>query len=164
MIRLSAAFLCMLDCFKNKDSSNKQHVPIISIGFYTAALIDDPQDPLPPLLLVSSYLTVTLGRRTVHRHRSFLSAISYLQRYADCRGEGFLPEICFNYGRFFHGLSLFSLAIPCYERALELSLQLQHDQLTYSVSMEAAFNLSRIYRLAGQYDLERHYLLKYLVV
>jgi hypothetical protein len=162
---LSASFLGMIDCFKNKDSSNKQHLPIISIGLHTAALVDDPEDPLPSLLLVASYLTVVLSRRrTAHRHKSFLNALSFLQRYADCRGEEYLAEICFNYGRFFHGLSLFSLAIPCYERALKLSLELPHDQLMYSVSMEAAFNLSRIFRQSGQFDLERHYLLKYLVV
>ena len=162
---LSASFLCMVDCFKNKESSNKQHLPIISIGLHTAAIIDDIEDPLPCLLLVASYMTVTLSRRrTIHRHKSFLNALSFLQRYADFRGEEYLAEICYNYGRFFHGLSLFSLAIPCYERALEISLQLSHDRLMYSVSMEAAFNLSRIYRQSGQYDLERHYLLKYLVV
>jgi tetratricopeptide (TPR) repeat protein len=161
---LSASFLCMLDCFKDKSSSMRQHVPIISIGLHAAALIDDPDDPLPPLLLVSSYLGVTLSRRAKHRHISFLNALVFLQRYADRRGEGFLAEICYNYGRFFHGLSLFSLAIPCYERAIELSLQLVHDQLMYSVIAEAAFNLSLIYRQSGQFDLERHYLLKYLVV
>jgi hypothetical protein len=161
---LTAPFLCMLDCFKNKDSSMHQHVPIISIGLHAAALLDDPNDPLPPLLLVSSYLTVTISRRTVHRHKSFLSAVSFLQRYADCRGDGHWAEICFNYGRFFHGLSLLSFAIPCYERAIELSLQLAHDQMVHSVVNEAAFNLSLIYRQSGQHDLERYYLLKYVVI
>ena len=158
---LPASFLCMLDCFKNKEF---YALPIISIGLYSAALIDDPEDPLLPLLLASSYLLVTMSRRTVRRHLSFLRALSVLQRYADCRGEAYLAEICFNYGRFFHGLSLFALAIPCYEHAIQVSLQLTHDELLYSVSAEAAFNLSLIYRNAGQYDLERHYLLKYLVV
>ena len=45
-----------------------------------------------------------------------------------------------------------------------MSLQLVHDQLKYSVTAEAAFNLSLIYRQSGQFDLERHYLLKFLVV
>ena len=96
-----------LDCFKDKSSSMRQHVPMISIGLHAAALIDDPDDPLPPLLLVSSCLGVTLSRRAKHRHISFLNALMFLQRYADRRGEGFLAEICYNYGRFFHGLSLF---------------------------------------------------------
>jgi hypothetical protein len=161
---LTAPFLCMLDCFKNKDSSLRQHAPIISIGLYVAALMDDPEDPLPSLLLVTAYLTVTISRRTVHRQKPFLSALSFLQRYADCRGDGHWAEICYNYGRFFHGLSLIPFAIPCYERAIELSLQLSHDQMFYSVINEAAFNLSLIYRQSGQHDLERYYLLKYLVI
>ena len=44
-----------------------------------------------------------------------------------------------------------------------MSLQLVHDQLMYSVTAEAAFNLSLIYRQPGQFDLERHYLLKHRV-
>jgi hypothetical protein len=129
---LPASFLCMLDCFKDKSSSMRQHIPVISIGLHAAVLIDDLDDPLPPLLLVSSYLGVTLSRRRIqHRHISFLNALAFLQIYADRRGEGFLAEICFNYGRLLHGLSLFSLAIPCYERAIELSMQLVHDQLMY---------------------------------
>ena len=160
---LPASFVCMLDCFKLRESSFG-HFSIVSIGLYTTALIDDPEDPLLPLLLTSSYLMVTLSRRTVRKHSAFLRALSFLQRYADCRGEGYLAEICFNYGRFFHALSLFTLAIPCYEHAIELSLQLTHQQLHFGVTTEAAFNLSLIYRQAGHFDLERHYLLKYMVV
>jgi general transcription factor 3C polypeptide 3 (transcription factor C subunit 4) len=142
----------------------RQHVPIISVGLHAAALIDDPDDPLPPLLLVSSCLGVTLSRRAKHRHISFLNALVFLQRHVDRRGERIPAEICFNYGRFLHGLWLFppQAAIPCYERTL--SLQLVHDQLMYSVTAEAAFNLSLIYRQSGQFDLERHYLLKHRVV
>jgi tetratricopeptide (TPR) repeat protein len=161
---LSASYLCLLDCFKNKDLSMRQHIPLISIGLHTAALIDSPDDPLPSLLLASSYLTVTTSRRTLHRHKSFLSALSFFQRYANGRDQIYLAEVCFNYGRFFHGLSLISLAIPCYERAIQLSMELSHDQHSSGVLFEAAFNLSLIYRQSGQFELERHYLHRYLVV
>jgi len=65
------------------------------------------------------------------------------------------PESTYNMARAFHQLSLFYLANPLYEKVIASNTDLR---------MEAAYNLSLIYRTSGSEELARKILYDNIVI
>ncbi|MFN9944057.1 MAG: hypothetical protein ACK56I_31770, partial [bacterium] len=80
-------------------------------------------------------------------------------------------EVYYNLGRALHQLSLFSLAVPCYEHVLvsnsatsppsSSASSSSGSPASMSLKREAAYNLSLIYRLSGADAMARHVLAAY---
>ncbi|KAI9228934.1 MAG: hypothetical protein DHS80DRAFT_14825 [Piptocephalis tieghemiana] len=132
-----------------------------SIAYFLRAFTLHPSDPILNLSLGISYLGRAMQRTTADRQSEILWGFSYLYRYADLRsGTPSSPwdqEVHYNLARAFHHLGLVHLAIPHYEKVLEM------DDPT-NLCFEAAYNLSLIYLTSGSPLLASSLLDKYCTV
>ncbi|KAI0225422.1 transcription factor TFIIIC subunit tfc4 [Massospora cicadina] len=90
-----------------------------SLTFFFKAYTHFPEDPAICLSIAIALLHVALQRITTNRHLQILQSFTYLLHYAKLRG--FNQEVRYNFGRAFHRLALFNLAVPHYEAALAFS-------------------------------------------
>lgn len=107
-----------------------------------------------------------LQRQTLNRHLQIIQGFSYLLDYFELRksvGMVEEQEANYNMGRTFHVLGLTSLALPYYNRVLELSNNSEVED-NFDYSYHAAYNLHLIYTLSGNGKLARHIVDKYLVI
>ncbi|KAJ9076322.1 transcription factor TFIIIC subunit tfc4 [Entomophthora muscae] len=145
-----------------------------SLSYFFNAHKEFPDDPAICLSLAIAYQHIAFQRNTTNRHIQILQSFTYLIRYGKIKG--FNQEVRYNFGRAFHRLALFNLAIPHYEAALafsDRSHQLRNQGLFNSpeiipldqdLSFEAAYNLSLIYHQIGSPGLADMYVQKYCVV
>lgn len=118
----------------------------------------------PVLLLTTGIVHVqrALQRVSTNRHLQILQGISYFQDYRKLRQR--TPEqrqeVCYNFGRLFHGLGLLSLAVQFYEAVF------QFDKIDekYSLDREAAYNLHLIYAISGNMQKARNVIDTYLTI
>ncbi|KAI8053006.1 hypothetical protein BDF22DRAFT_686588 [Syncephalis plumigaleata] len=78
-----------------------------------------PLDPMISLQLGIAHIHRAMQRRTENRHAHILRGFTFLVKYAQLRGH--TQETAYNLGRAFQQIGLYFLAIPQYERALQLS-------------------------------------------
>ena len=96
-----------------------------------------PDDPFVSLFISLGYLHQVMGRQLANRHYTVVQAFAFLQRYERLRGEC-QGESTYNMARALHQLRLLHLAVPLYQKVLELS--------SSPLKRPAAYNLSLIYR------------------
>lgn len=136
------------------------YVPALT--YLMRALEHLPNDPVVLLTLGVVYVQRAIQRVTTNRHLQVLQGLSYMQDYRTTRQENEpqKQEADYNMGRYFHGLGLFSLAIPFYERVLNY----RHVDPEYCLSKEAAYNLHLISAMSGNMQRSRDLVDKYLVI
>lgn len=123
------------------------------------------------LSLGLAYLHYALKRQSENRHYLMMQGFSFLQNYYNDRHMSKVPserqEAEFNLGRAYHMLGLTHLAIPYYERCLDLS-QAFNDEGSESnledYAQEAAFTLQGIWATSGRTELAQAVTEKWLVV
>ena len=100
-----------------------------------------------------------------------MQGFSFLQSYYNDRHLSKVPserqEAEFNLGRAYHMLGLIHLAIPSYERCLDLSPALDDEGLESSLedfAQEAAFTLQGIWATSGRMDLAHAVTERWLVI
>jgi len=73
-------------------------------------------------------------------------------------------EATFNMARAFHMLGLVHLALPYYEKTLELEIQLQTSKASQfsNFARDTAYNLQNLYAMAGNLDMARSITNKWL--
>ena len=144
----------------------------LALAEYMRAYKAMPEEPLINLLIAVGYLSHVTSRRCTDRHKTACRAFAFLFRYAKLRQWS--EEVYYNLGRALHQLSLFSLAVPCYEHVLVVgnsatpatssassSSHAGASPPSTSLKREAAYNLSLIYRLSGANDMARQLLASY---
>lgn len=117
------------------------------------------------------------NRQVDNRHQVILQAFTFLHHYRQIRsqsndGQNSLSEVAYNFGRSFHRLGLYQLAVPHYQQVLQIrdkqaktksSKSLQR-QTGFQAWPEAAYNLSLVYLASGNSMLANDVLEKYLMV
>ena len=123
------------------------------------------------LSLALGYLHVAIKRQSGNRQYMIMQGFSFLLRYYDLRKRSEFPierqECEFNVGRAYHMLGLTHLAIPYYERCLELSSEVQREGglgAAEDYSTEAAFTLQVHWAASGEVELAQKITARWLVL
>ncbi|KAG8991648.1 transcription factor TFIIIC subunit tfc4 [Tulasnella sp. JGI-2019a] len=120
--------------------------------FYLYQAYDlQPNDPVVCLSLAVASVARAMQRQSDNRHHMIAQGLAFLERYRTVRdSDEHLAEIEYNFGRAFHQLGLFSLAVKHYERVLnEAHKQDSTSDQGSSPAKEAAYNLMLIYSTTG---------------
>lgn len=140
---------------------------VSSIVYLNCVYREYKKDPMICLVLGLAHVHRSMQRLSSNRHIQLLQGISFLLEYRDLRLQMATPyetqEVEYNFGRLFHMLGLFSLAIGHYNKVLEFQTQGEIDP-AYDLGYEAAYNLTLIYNISGNGLLARDITEKYLTV
>ena len=117
-----------------------------ALPYFFRAFALRPEDPGINLSIASQYVSGAMKRQTNNRHHEMHQGLSFLYRYYDLRTRDGVPaqdqEAEYNVGRMWHVLGLTYLAIPAYEKVLELSAQVQSG-----ISLKSAQRKARLREL-----------------
>lgn len=121
-------------------------------------------DPMVCLLLGLACIHRAMQRSSENRHMLILQGITYFDEYKKLRmskGAHEEQETDYNFGRFFHQLSLVSIAVEYYRKVLYNYSNLDE---TFDLKREAAYNLSNIYQISGNSVLAKRVIDEFLTV
>jgi general transcription factor 3C polypeptide 3 (transcription factor C subunit 4) len=138
-----------------------------SLPYYFRTLALYPDDICVNLSIATMWAQNSMKRQTENRHFGIMQGLAFLYRYYELRTASGRACDCqeaeYNIARMWHNLGLIHLAMPAYEKVLELSGQVQEEWLTNRASIEgigadddaedfareAAFALQSIYAIDG---------------
>ena len=131
-----------------------------------------PESPLAWLCLAVSFLDRAMQRRTENRHLQIIQGIAAMKKYEKFRCDAWqspwaTQETLYNVGRSYMMLGLHHLAVPVFEKALEVVNMADMDQEeveTYDLSRDIAYCLSVIYTETGAMTLARQVLMKHCII
>nr|CDS31471.1 general transcription factor 3C polypeptide 3 [Hymenolepis microstoma] len=136
---------------------------------YSIALMADlrarfPGDPLISLLLAVCFLNISVHKHLFSRHKTVLQCIGFLGEYRQLRGE--CQEVYFNIARACHQCMLGHIAIPYYEKVLEMEPigSTEQEKRLMNLKMEAAYNLQLLYQQNRNPTMARYIMQKYMVI
>jgi len=139
--------------------------------YYLRALTIDPGNPMIKLSLALGYLHYALKRQADNRHHILIQGLTLLLDYYDDRGRSNSAserqEGEYNVAHAYHLLGLTHLAIPYYERCLDLSTAVQPGSLNCQAedfAFEAAVNLQGHWAASGNMEKAREVTEKWLVI
>ncbi|KAN0063114.1 transcription factor TFIIIC subunit tfc4 [Thecaphora frezii] len=150
-------------------------------AFFVRAFACQPCDALICLCAAVAFVGRSTNRQADNRHHLVLQALTFLQLYRRNLGlsdDETCQEVEYNYARLLHHIGLLHLAIPHYERVLELASdssrnadgggecarQGREAKIGFEMQREAAYNLALIYTLNGSAHLARELYRTWLVV
>lgn len=143
----------------------------ISVDYFFRAYALDPTNPIVNLFLGLGYLHHSLKRQSENRHHLIVQGLSFLAVYYELRRESEQPserqEAEFNLGRAYQMLGLAHVAIPYYERCLELSRiasEVGSEGLTEDFAVEAAAALQGIWAGNGEQSVAQKITEEWLVI
>ncbi|KAL0945283.1 hypothetical protein HGRIS_000791 [Hohenbuehelia grisea] len=110
-----------------------------------------PNDPVICLCLAIASLGRAMQRQSDNRHHLVTQAMAFLTKYRQCRNNSAdeNEEVEYNFGRAFHQLGLYSLAVKHYEIVLAMAESRTPEETDNGLAREAALNLSMIYVTTG---------------
>ncbi|KAH9278621.1 General transcription factor 3C polypeptide 3 [Echinococcus granulosus] len=136
---------------------------------YSIALMADirsrfPNNPLVSLLLAVCFLNISVHKHLFSRHKTVLQCLGFLGEYRQLRGE--CQETYFNIARACHQCMLGHIAIPYYEKVLEMEPvgSTEEEKRLLDLRMEAAYNLQLLYQQNKNPTMARYIMQKYLVI
>jgi general transcription factor 3C polypeptide 3 (transcription factor C subunit 4) len=139
--------------------------------YFLRALALDPSNSTIKLSLALAYLHYALKRQAENRHHILMQGVAFLLEYYDGRQQSISfsekQEAEFNVGHAYHLLGLTHLAIPYYERCLDLSPAVQTEKVDLrgeDLSQEAAFALQGFWAASGNMRKARELTEKFLVI
>lgn len=140
---------------------------LAALNYYFRAFTLVPNDPLLNLSIGTAYIQHAMKRLSENRQFQIQQGLAFVYRYYDLRMKTGTPSLCqeaeFNVARVWHALGLVALAVPRYERAVELSERVKAEfedgggksrgvRGGYEdFAVEAAFALQSIYVLSGNF-------------
>ena len=140
-------------------------------GYFYRAYALNPTNPMITLSLALGYTHYAIKRQSENRHYLLLQGFSFLSAYYDIRRESNVPaerqEAEFNVGRMYHMLGLTHLAIPHYEKCLEMDVQFHgttDEGFREKFTIEAAFALQVLWASNGEMGMARKVTEKWLVL
>lgn len=122
-----------------------------------------PNNPHLLFLAALAHLHRSAQRKTLHSNFQILQGLTYLYEYTQLKDQSDpyeYMECCYNIGRSFHLLNLDYLAIKFYEKVLEIEV----DDATYDLKMEAAHNLCFIYNSNRNFKQAEYIMDKFLTI
>lgn len=149
-----------------------------ALYYYFRALAILPEDPVLHLCIATCYVEHAFKRLSDNRTYWTQLGISFLFKYYDLRTKDgsklHTQEAEFNIGRTWHHLGLLHLAIPRYEKVLEMHEEVEYeanalgvegkDREAESFAAEAAYALSTILAVSGSVADARRLREKWLVL
>ncbi|KAL8842691.1 MAG: hypothetical protein Q9170_000466 [Blastenia crenularia] len=123
----------------------------LSLNYFFRAFALDPRNPIINLSLALAYIQHAIKRQSVNRHILITQGLTFLFGYYDQRHSSHTrseqQEAEFNVARTYHMLGLTHLAIPYYERCINLSNGSQEVEASGwdEFSAEAALALRNIW-------------------
>ncbi|TID14027.1 Tetratricopeptide-like helical [Venturia nashicola] len=153
-----------------------------ALTYYFRAYVLRPEDPILNLCIAISYVQMGFKRQTENRQFQIQQGLSFLQRYYNLRTRDnvamHVQEAEFNMAVMWHSLGLLHLAVPKYERCLELSGRVRQEQqdvrndsgdggeMAYieDFAADAAFGLQLIFSTGGDFRGARKITEKWLVL
>jgi general transcription factor 3C polypeptide 3 (transcription factor C subunit 4) len=104
--------------------------------FFRAYAIDD-QNPVVLLSIALCYIHHSHKRQCDNRHYLIMQGLSFMHEYRRVREKRGTTlqerqEVEFNFARVYHGLNLSHLAIPGYERVLQIGKDIQQQAMKQS--------------------------------
>lgn len=148
-----------------------------ALNYYFRAFAMTPDDPILNLSIGVAYTQHAMKRLSENRQYQVQQGLAFIYRYYELRTNEDIAIHCqeaeFNVGRMWHGLGLVSLALPAYERCIEMSDKVRReaeDQCSDNdwghedFATEAAFAIQSIYAISGNFDGARRVTEQVLVI
>jgi general transcription factor 3C polypeptide 3 (transcription factor C subunit 4) len=146
-----------------------------ALPYYYRALALQPDNVCVNLSIAAMWIQNSMKRQTENRQFGITQGLAYLYRYYDLRvasGKAVhKQEAEYNVARMWHYLGLAHLALPGYERVLDLSEQVRAELEgtedgadVEDFAVEAAFALQTIYALSGNDRAARVIMERWLVI
>ncbi|KAF2433705.1 TPR-like protein [Tothia fuscella] len=148
-----------------------------ALTYYFRAYVIAPEDPIINLCIAISYVQMGYKRQSENRQYQIQQGLSFLFQYYDIRMKGnvalHMQEAEFNVGMMWHSLGLLHLALPAYERALQLSERVQAEKLNdgdvyggikEDFAAEAAYAIQTILVVGGDAEGARRITEQWLVL
>jgi general transcription factor 3C polypeptide 3 (transcription factor C subunit 4) len=147
-----------------------------SMAYSTRTYARQQNDPLICLTSAIACFGRAQNRQVDNRHQVIVQGFAFLNRYRALRkAQGRTSsEVAYNFGRAFHLLGLYQLAVPHYEEVLQMhesnrksaSRRPEEDgqETGFIAWPEAAYNLIQIYLVSGNPVLANQVMERYLVV
>lgn len=139
-----------------------------SLSYASRSFNINSKDPLTLFTLALTHIGRALQRQTTNRQLQIMEGLSFMQEYSEIRcaqgnNKGESQEADYNMGRIFHMLALQTFACKYYERVLEYDdEQVGGDE--FNLKVNAAYNLQLMYYQAGNKQLAKKMVEKYLVI
>lgn len=135
---------------------------VAALNYYFRAYAMSQDDPILNLSIGVAYIQHAMKRLSENRQFQIQQGLAFLYRYYEMRIKSesavHRQEAEFNVGRMWHALGLTSLAIPSYERCLELRSAVEKEAQDRcqdgewaheDFASEAAFAMQSIYAIGG---------------
>lgn len=148
-----------------------------ALNYYFRAYVLNPDDVMINLSIATCFVQHALKRQSENRQYQTQQGLAFLFRYYELRTKGNLTlhiqEAEFNVGRIWHMLGLLHLALPAYEKCLELSKRLREEQEqggetakedVEDFGREAAFAIRMILATDGDMEAARSVTEEWLVI
>lgn len=166
-VTIGKTHLDLIYVYANLLGGNKSYAS--TIFYLNRAYNDYNNDPILCLMIGLNHIHRSMQRLSTNRHIQLLQGISYIMEYKELRSINAtkfeLQEIEYNFGRFFHTIGLFTLAVKHYEKVLDMKNEfIGEGDEDYDLSWEAAYNLSLIYNINGNPKLAKKVIDDYLTV
>lgn len=125
------------------------------------------------LSIALAYIHHSLKRQSDNRHYFIMQGLHFLFKYYDIRKAAPKPEqrqeAEYNVGRTFHLIGLNHLAVPYYERTLQVAAEAQVNGNIASApdlkfTRDAAYNLRTMYAMTGNMGLAGEVTQKWLSI
>ncbi|KAH8727113.1 hypothetical protein GQ44DRAFT_649421 [Phaeosphaeriaceae sp. PMI808] len=136
-----------------------------ALNYYFRAFAISPDDAALNLSIGIAYIQHAMKRLSENRQFQIQQGLAFINRYHQLRTKDNIAIQCqeaeFNFARIWHSLGLVSLAIPAYERCIQMSDWVSkeasdnctdghwsHEDYKY----EAAFAIQSIYAVSGNFE------------
>lgn len=141
------------------------------IDYFLRAFALDPTNPMINLSLALGYIHYAIKRQADNRHHFLMQGFAFLFTYYDIRQDSDTPlekqEAEYNVARAYYMLGLTHLAIPYYQRCLDMDVEVVKMNLGLTAenfTRDAAFALQGLWAACGDVDKAREVTDKWLVI
>ncbi|KAF2399821.1 hypothetical protein EJ06DRAFT_477529 [Trichodelitschia bisporula] len=145
-----------------------------ALNYYFRAYTLRPEDPTLNLCIAISYTQWAYKRQSENRQMQIQQGLAFLFRYRELRTKSgkavHEQEAAFNVGLMWHSLGLMHLALPEYDKVLELSPRVREEAraekkaVVENFAPEAAFAMQTLLAIAGDMEGARKITEKWLVL
>ena len=134
-----------------------------ALTYYFRAYTLRPQDAILNLSIATSYIQLAMKRQSDNRQFQVLQGLAFIGKYYDLMtADDVAIDVQaaeFNKALVWHLLNLNHLAIPGFQKCLDLSKRVQEEgggkEDTVDFAHEAAYNLRNIFAMSGNMDAAR---------
>ena len=150
--------------------------PLTALNYYFRAYAIRPEDPMLNLCIGTSYLGLAIKRQSSNRQFQIQQGLTFIKHYYELRQKSdkllHHQEAEFNMATVWHSLGLFHLAMPAFEKCIQIGELIQREvrdeQKTAGevedFTAEAALAIRSIMAFNGEYGTAQEITRKHLVL